>query len=176
MCYENNMYPGILEDLRADVFYALRGLRRSRGFTAAAVITLALGIGAATAVLSVVDTVLLEPLPYRDADSLVRIVERAAPANPSAPLLRRTGMSGNDLAAWRKASKTLAELAVAITPPITLMPTDAGSARLTGGLVSPHLFAMLGANARLGRTLVAADETAASNVVVISTGAWQRYF
>ena len=63
-----------------------------------------------------------------------------------------------------------------MTPPITLMPTEAGAARLTGGLVSPHLFAMLGAGARLGRTLDAADAAAGSNVVVISTGAWQRYF
>ena len=88
------MCSSLLDDLLDDVPYALRGLMRSPGFTAAAVITLGLGIGAATAVFSVVNTVLLEPLPYKDADRLVRIVERAAPANPSAPLLRRTGMSG----------------------------------------------------------------------------------
>ena len=170
------MFSTLLDDLRGDVPHALRGLMRSPGFTAAAVITLGLGIGAATAVLSVVNTVLLEPLPYKDADRLVRIVERAAPANPSAPLLRRTGMSWAVLTAWRKESKTLSEMAFSITPPITLMPTEAGSARLTGGLVSPHLFAMLGAGARLGRTLDAADDAAGSNVVVISTGAWQRYF
>ena len=170
------MSSPVLDDLRGDVPYALRGLMRSRGFTAAAVITLGLGIGAATAVLSVVDTVLLEPLPYKDADRLVRIVERAAPANHSAPLLRRTGLSGTELTAWRKESKTLSEIALSITPPITLMPTDTGSARLTGGLVSPQLFALLGVSARLGRTLDAADEAAGSNVVVISTGAWQRYF
>jgi putative ABC transport system permease protein len=169
------MSSTLLDDLRGDVLYALRGLTRSPGFSAAAVITIGLGIGAATAVFSVVNTVLLEPLPYKDADRLVRIVERAAPANPSAPLLRRTGLSGAELTAWRKASKTLSEMAFSITPPITLMPTDAGSTRLTGGLVSPHLFAMLGASARLGRTLDAAD-AAGSNVVVISTGAWQRYF
>jgi putative ABC transport system permease protein len=170
------MFSTILGDVRVDVPYAMRGLMRSPGFTAAAVITLGLGIGAATAVFSVVDTVLLEPLPYKDADRLVRIVERAAPANPGAPLLRRTGMSGNELTTWRKESKTLAEMAFSIAPPITLMPTDAGSARLTGGLVSPRLFAMLGVGARLGRTLDGADEAAGSNVVVISTGAWQRYF
>jgi len=176
MCYEPiTMSSTFLDDLRGDVPYALRGLKRSPGFTAAAVITLGLGIGAATAVFSVVNTVLLEPLPYNDADRLVRLVERAAPANPSAPLLRRTGLSGAELTAWRKASKTLSEMAFSITLPITLMPTDAGSTRLTGGLVSPHLFAMLGASARLGRTLDAAD-AAGSNVVVISTGAWQRYF
>jgi len=166
----------LLDDLRGDLRYARRGLVRSPGFTAAAVLTLGLGIGAATAVLSVVNTVLLQPLPYKDADRLVRIVERAAAGSPSAPLLRRTGLSGTELAAWRNQSKTLAEIAGSITPPITLMPTDSGSARLTGGIVSPQVFAMLGATARLGRTLNAADEAAGSNVVVISTGAWQRYF
>ena len=162
--------------IRGDVPYALRGLIRTPGFTTAAVLTLALGIGAATAVFSVVNTVLLEPLPYRDSDRLVRIVERAAPPNPSAPLLRRTGMSWAEFTTWRKSTTTLSEMAFTITPPITLMPTSAGSARLTGTLVSSNTFAMLGARARLGRMLVTADEAAGSNVVVISTGAWQRYF
>jgi hypothetical protein len=80
------MLNGFLEELTGDVSYAIRGLARSPGFTAAAVITLALGIGAATAVFSVVNSVLLEPLLYHDSDRLVRIVQRAAPANPSAPL------------------------------------------------------------------------------------------
>ena len=163
-------------DLRDDMSYALHGLRRSPGFTIAAVLTLALGIGAATAVFSVVNTVLLEPLPYKDSDRLVRIVQRAAPANPAAPLLRRTDMSWSEMTEWRKASKTLSEIALSITPPITLMPTSAGSARLTGALVSPNTLAMLGARARLGRILDPTDGAAGSNVVVISTGAWQRYF
>ena len=163
-------------DLAGDVAYAARSLARSPGFTAAAVITLALGIGAATAVFSVVTTVLLEPLPYNDSDRLVRIVERAAPANPAAPLLRRTGMSQEELTRWRTATKTLSAMAITITPPITLMPTPSGSARLTGSLVSANTFAMLGARAQRGRTLEPADGTAGSNVVVISARAWQRYF
>lgn len=170
------MSSSLVEDLRDDMWYALRGLGRSPGFTIAAVLTLALGIGAATAVFSVVNTVLLEPLPYRDSDRLVRIVQRAAPANPAAPLLRRTDMSWSEMTEWRKASRTLSELALSITPPITLMPTSAGSARLTGSLVSANTLAMLGAHARLGRILDPADEAAGSNVVVISAGAWQRYF
>ena len=149
---------------------------RNPGFTTAAVLTLALGIGAATAVFSVVNTVLLEPLPYKDSDRLVRIVERAAPANPSAPLLRRTGMSGAELTAWRKASKTLSDMAFTITPPITLMPTVGRLRALDRRPRVAEPFAMLGARARLGRTLDAADEAAGANVVVISTGAWQRYF
>ena len=63
---------GWLDDLRGDVPYALRGLKRTPGFTAAAVLTLSLGIGVTTAVFSVVNTVLLEPLPYKDPDQLVR--------------------------------------------------------------------------------------------------------
>ena len=170
------MRSGLVADCMDDISYALRGLARTPGFTIAAVLTVALGIGAATAVFSVVNTVLLEPLPYRDSDRLVRIVERAAPPNASAPLLRRTGMSWSEMTEWRKASTTLSEMALSITPPITLMPTSAGSARLTGALVSANTFGMLGASARLGRTLDAADASAGAAVVVISTGAWQRYF
>jgi putative ABC transport system permease protein len=165
-----------LGDLRGDVTYALRGLKRNPGFTAAVVLTLALGIGTATAVFSVVNTVLLEPLPYKDSDQLVRIVERAAAANPNAPLLRRTSMSWSEFTTWRKRTTTLSDMAFTITPPITLMPTSAGSARLTGSLVSSNTLAMLGARARLGRILDAADEAAGASVVVISTGAWLRYF
>ena len=65
-----------LDDLRRDISYAARSLGRNPGFTMAAVVTLALGIGATTAVFSVVDAVLLRPLPYPDSDRLVRIVER----------------------------------------------------------------------------------------------------
>jgi len=65
--------------------YAVRGLRRHPGFTFAAVITLALGVGAATAVYSVVSTILLAPLPYADSDRLVRLSESSPPAAPGRP-------------------------------------------------------------------------------------------
>ena len=131
---------GWVDDLGGDVTYALRGLLRTPGFTLAAVLTLALGIGAATAVFSVVNTVLLEPLPYRDSDRLVRIVERAPAPNANAPLLRRTGMTWAEFTAWRQGTTTLSDMALTINPPITLMPTSTGSARLTGSLrVCQHL-------------------------------------
>jgi putative ABC transport system permease protein len=165
-----------LDDLSHDVPYALRGLARTPGFTAAAIVTLALGIGVTAAVFSVVNTVLLQPLPYRDADRLVRIVERAAARNANGPLLRRTGMNWAELTEWRNRTTTLSDLAYSVSPPTTLMPTPTGSARLTGALVSSNAFAMLGATARLGRILDDQDQAAAANVVVISTGAWERYF
>src|SRR5688572_4287782 len=93
-----------LDDLRGDVLYALRGLLRTPGFTMAAVLILALGIGAATAVFSVVNTVLLELFPYKDSDRLVRVVERAALVNAGVPLLRRTGMMWAEFIAWRRDS------------------------------------------------------------------------
>src|SRR5688500_10627892 len=103
-----------IDDLTSDLSYAIPGLARSPGFTAAAVTTLALGIGAATAVFSVVNTVPLAPLPSHASERLVRIVQRAAPANPSAPLLRRSDMSQTELSQWRKSTRTLSAMAITI--------------------------------------------------------------
>jgi putative ABC transport system permease protein len=159
-----------------DVRYGIRSLARNGSFTLAAVTTLALGVGVTTAVFSIVNTVLLQPLPYQDSDRLVRVVERAAPRTTGAPLLRRTSMTWSELMEWRARSTTLSEIAYTISPPITLMSTPEGSARLSGALVSPNLFSTLGAHAQLGRTLDTRDEAPGSNTVVISAGAWQRYF
>jgi putative ABC transport system permease protein len=165
-----------MDDLRRDVSYASRGLARNPGFAVAAVVTLALGIGATTAVFSVINTVLLQPLPYTDADRLVRIVERLPARNANNPPGRRTGMTWAEFSEWRTRTATLSAMAYTVTPPITLMPTPAGSARLTGALLSPNTIAMLGGRALVGRTIDARDETAGSNVVVISASAWRRYF
>ena len=164
------------DDLRRDLVYAVRGLAHAPGFTAAAVLTLSLGIGVTTAVFSVVNTVLLEPLPYKDPDQLVRVVERAAPREPSGPLLRRTTMIWPEVGQWKERTSTLSDFVYTISPPITLMPTPGGSARLVGALVSANTFGFLGATARLGRTLHQQDDAAGANTVVISSAAWQRYF
>lgn len=165
-----------LEATWRDLLYGARSLARNGNFTVAAVITLALGIGITTAVFSIVNTVLLRPLPYRDADRLVRIVERAAPRSAGQPLLRRTSMTWSEIGEWRKRSATVSDLAYTISPPITLMRTSEGSVRLSGALVSPNVFALLGARPLLGRALDARDESTDANSVVISAGAWQRYF
>ena len=169
-------WSGAWENTWRDVRYGVRSLARSGSFTVAAAITLALGIGVTTAVFSVVNAVLLQPLPYRDSDRLVRIVERAAPRTAGAPLLRRTSMTWSEMVEWRARSATLTDIAYTISPPITLMTTADGAVRLSGTLVSANLFSLLGAHALLGRTLDARDAAEASNSVVISAGAWQRYF
>ncbi len=164
-----------LEDLRRDVPYALRGLRRAPGFTVAAIVTLALGIGATTTVFSVVNAVLLQPLPYKDSDRLVRVVENQPPRNVGGAVRRSAGMPHQELLDRRGRMSTLSSMAGYSMPPITLMLTPSGTVRLWGALVSPDLFAMLGAQAVMGRTL-RPDDASSAGVVVLSTGAWQRYF
>jgi predicted permease len=169
-------WESVLEDMWRDVVYGCRYLGQHRGFAAAAVLTLGLGIGISTAVFSLVNTVLLQPLPYKDANRLVRVVERAAPPTAGAPLLRRISMRWPEMVEWRTRSTTLSELAYTLTPPITLMTSNEGAVRLSGALVSANLFRMLGAEAALGRTLDVRDEAPGADVVVLSASTWRRYF
>jgi predicted permease len=164
-----------LEDLRRDVPYAVRGLVRAPGFTVAAVLTLALGIGATTAVFSVVNAVLLQPLPYKDSDRLVNIIEHIPPRNPSGTVFENTGMWRVELQEWRARTRTLSYIGGYLAPPQTFMSTPAGAVRLAGALVSNELLPLLGATATLGRSLAATDDDT-SAVVVLSADAWARHF
>jgi hypothetical protein len=133
-------WTAIWETTWRDFRYGIRSLVRNGSFTLAAVTTLALGVGVTTAVFSIVNTVVLQPLPYHDSDRLVRIVERAAPRTAGGPLLRRTSMTWLEMAEWRTRSTTLSEVAYTLSPPVTLMSTPEGSARLSGALVSSNIF------------------------------------
>jgi predicted permease len=166
----------VVDGIRRDVGYGVRSLARNPSFAIVAVATLAVGIGVTTAVFSVVNGVLLEPLPYRDSDQLVRIVEKAPARTAGSPPLRRTSMRWSEMKDWGKSATTLSEMAYTLSPPITLMRGPEGSTRLSGCLVSPNLFSMLAARAHLGRTLEVRDGAAGTRVVVISFGAWQRHF
>ena len=150
------------------VGYAVRSLARSPGFTAAAVLTLAVGIGATTAICSVVNTILLRPLPLLDADRLVRILEHDRPRNMPAVNYR-------EYLDWQSRTTTLTGLAAATYDPQVVMPTPAGLVRVTAGQVSSNYFEVLGARALLGRTLVSRD-AADADVMVLGYYAWQRHF
>src|SRR5262249_25929539 len=92
---------------------------------------------------------------------------------------RRTGMTWAEFNEWRTRTATLSAMAYTVTPPITLMPTPAGSVRLTGALLSPNTIAMLGGRALVGRTIDSRpgiDDAARSRVVVISASVWPRDF
>ena len=158
-------------DVEQDVRYATRTLRRSPGFAIVAVLTLALGIGATTAIYSVVDTILLQPLPFAGADGLVQIAENVP--LPGRPPFQRA-VTYQEFLEWRSRSTTLAD-AFAVSTGENVVRTREGMARLWGATLSANTFTVLGAGAELGRTLVAGD-AANPNVVVLSFDTWRRLF
>jgi putative ABC transport system permease protein len=165
-----------MSGLGGDVRFAMRSFGRTPGLTAAIVVTLALGLGASAAIFSVVNAVLLRPLPYPDADRLVEIVENVpAEESVSGAPMRLTAMSTDDFEWWRTSSQTLSHLAVTVDDHRTYA-IDDGTERLAGALVSPDLFAMRGIAPLLGRGLVRDDEQDNAQVVVLGEPTWRRYF
>jgi putative ABC transport system permease protein len=157
-----------LFDAWRDARYALRALARNRGFTAVAVLTLSIGVGATTAICTLANTILLAPLPLLDANRLVRIVENDRPRG----LPNLTYREYHD---WQARTTTLTGLATSTSHPQVVVRTPAGLARMTGGMVSSNYFEVLGARAMLGRTLTSADGPS-PDVVVLGYYAWQRLF
>jgi predicted permease len=163
-----------LDDLVRDTRYAVRAIRRAPAFASVAIMTIALGIGATTAVYSVVSATLLRPLPYSDADRLVRIVENVpAEESPSGVALRTSAMNQDAYLWWRDQTKTLASIAAILASEMTTQ-VDADLRRLSVVRVSPSLFTMLGTRPIVGRGLAEGDEHA--NVAVLSAAAWARWF
>jgi predicted permease len=158
-----------LEDLGQDIRYGLRMLAKNPGFTAVAVLTLALGIGANTAIFSVVNAVLLRALPYRDAQQLVTIWE----TEPSGPggLFPATGPDFKD---WVTQNNVFEGLAAA-TPDGASLTGVSEPLQLRGWQVSPEIFPLLGVQPLIGRTF-SPDETGYDRVVVLSYGLWRRAF
>jgi putative ABC transport system permease protein len=154
--------------MRRDVGYAMRSLARSRGFTIAAVSTLAVGIGFTTAICSVVNTVLFRPLPVAGSDRLVRIVENGRPRNLPVVNYR-------EYLEWRPRATTLGGLAASAFHPQIVIQAPTGLVRVTAGFVSLNYFDVLGARPLLGRTLNEGDQ-ADPNVMVLSHELWQRHF
>ncbi len=162
-----------IETTLQDLGHSLRVLRRNPGFAATAILTLALGIGATTAIFSVVDTVVLKPLPFPTADRLVRIRS----------VIAATGNGGvasyPDFLDWRARSHVFDGMAVFETSDLTLIGSGE-PLHLQGAVVSAQLFPMLGANPALGRVFMAQEDHPASaggaDPVILSYSLWQREF
>jgi predicted permease len=160
---------GLAQDLR----YAVASMRRNTAFAAAALSTLALGIGATTAVFSVVYGVLLRPLPFRDPDRLVRLSEEHPGANSP---LRAPMLSNLTYDAWSVAPRTIEQLAAYLSSAYTVT-RDGESARIDGANLTPSLFTMLGETPALGRFFRAEDAAdGAAAVAVLSDRGWRERF
>ena len=160
-----------LETLAQDLRYAFRMLRCSPGFTAVAVLTLALGIGANTAVFSVVDTVLLRPLPYPDSKRLVQMWSTNANTN-------RWGIwtAYPRFLDWRRLATTFEDMAAVRFWVINLSGGDHPEA-LHVVVTSSRLFQVLRVQPLLGRTfLLEEDQPGHDHVIILSHGLWQRRF
>jgi len=160
----------ILADLLQDIRYSLRSLKASPGFTLVAIIALALGIGANTAVFSVFRGVLLNPLPYRQADRLVWIWPADARTGQTFP----GAISPPDFVDYRRQS-TAFDLAAFLTADLTLNGEQAE--RVSASAVSAGFFETLGVRPALGRSFVSEDEQVGwPQVVILSDGLWRRHF
>jgi putative ABC transport system permease protein len=157
-----------LEDARSDAAYAVRSLSRNGGFAFAAIATLAIGIGAATTIASIVDVILLQPLPFPDGDRLVSISENGRPRT-------MPGINYREYTDWATRAGTLSGLAASSFSPRMMLRTPAGTFRVTGGHVSLNYFEVLGVQAAVGRAIASSDE-ADPSVVVLSHESWQKFF
>jgi putative ABC transport system permease protein len=160
-----------MESLLGDVKFALRSLSKSPGFTVATVLTLALGIGANTAIFSLINGVLLRPLPYRDGERLV-LLEQSAPKAGFDNL----AFSIKEVYDYRGSNQTLSGLVEHHSMTFTLLGREEPE-RVSTGVVSAGFFDVLGVQPFLGRTFRPEDDDpGAEPVLVLSHGYWERSF
>lgn len=173
------------ESLAQDVRYAVRALRKTPGFVAIAVITLAIGIGMNTAVFSIVNAVMLRSLPYPEPDRLISLWELNPPATPSrmnssgtplgsAGARNRTTVSPANLMDYRKGTTAFEGLAGVDAAAMNLTGLGAPE-RITGETVTANYFPVLGVAPEFGRTFTEAeDREGGDRVVVLTHGFWQN--
>src|SRR5579872_458903 len=156
-----------LENIWRDIIHGARILRKSPGFTIAAVLTLALGIGANTAIFSVVRAVLFNSLPYPNLERLVVLHE----ALPYSDL----NVSLPDFLYWRKHNRVFEKMAAYVAAGFTVSGAEE-PVIVPGELVSPEIFDLLGVQPALGRLFTASDDTPSSEpAAIISFEFWQQY-
>jgi putative ABC transport system permease protein len=159
----------IIETPFHDVRYGLRTLRKSPGFTSAALLTLALGIGATTAIFSVVYAVLLRPLPYKDPSRLIVL-------NETTPKVGTVSVSYPNFLDWRARSGAFSEMAAVHGAGFNLAGISQPE-NISGLAVSPNFLSMLGVHPFLGRDFDLSEEKAgAAPVVLLSYSLWQSHF
>ena len=164
--------PRLLEELLQDLRYAVRALRRNPGFTLVAILTLGLGIGANTAIFSVVDGVLLRPIPLEDAERLMVVWETDRDTGTT-----REPASVPDFLDFRERSRRFETVGAFQGLELNLVPPGGEPRRLAALAVSRELLPMAGIRPLLGRAFLPADEAAgAPAVALIGESVWRRLF
>lgn len=167
--------------LAADLRLSIRTLFRHRAFTIAAVLTFAIGIGAASAIATIVDTVLLRPLPYPDSDRIVQVVHYG---KEGAVTRRGKSMARPFILGLNQRSRSFAAFGVydsfsnVTRRRLTMTVTgSSGTAALLGTRMSPVLFGMLGATPQVGRLLIPGDDLPEQNrIIILSDRAWRAHY
>jgi putative ABC transport system permease protein len=157
-------------DLLADLRYAVRLLRKTPVFTIAAIGTLALGIGANTTIFSLVQTMLVQPLPYQDPDQVVMVWEDRTTAG-----FRQNTPAPANFRDWRTRNRSFTDMA-ATAFAFANLTGDGAPELVIGRRVTANFFSVLGVQPVAGRMLTAADDTIGQRVVVISHALWQRRY
>jgi putative ABC transport system permease protein len=150
-----------------DIRFAARQLRKRVGFTALAVTTLALGIGANTAIFTVVHRVLLAPLPYPGGDRIVMLIMEHKDGT-------RDGPDSAAVVAWRDRARTIETMAGVDVPAMATQDTTAQDT--IAALLTANYLRMLGVHPVLGREFSAADERPGSGVAMVTYGLWRRSY
>ena len=160
----------VLDQTRQDLRAAMRGLRKSPGFTAVAILSLAVGIGATTTIFSFVNTVFLQPLPFPGAERIVVLNEHERAA--SEPL----SVHPANFVAWRNRARSFEALALVQAPPLNVM-SRSGAEQVSRLMTTENLFGVFGVAPVLGRGVTRDDTRPGSSpVVVLGHGFWQRWF
>jgi predicted permease len=158
-----------MESWIQDFRYSIRVLAKERGFTLVALLTLALGIGANTAIFSAIDAVLLKPLPYRDPGRLMAISEKP-------PAFPRNSVSAATFLDWKNQNHVFEQVAGRESTKFNLLKPK-GAEEIPGARVSPNYFQLLGIQPALGRTFLNGEDTdGKDNVAVLTNLEWRRTF
>jgi len=168
---EMQLLPAV-ESLRADLLYALRTLRKNPGFAAAAIATLALGIGANTAIFSVCDAVLFKPLPYPDPGRIVTLWERQADGTLG-------DVAPANFVDWRNASRSFRGMGAMRERSFAssfILGGRSEASRLAGGDVSSDFFPVLGVRFALGRNFLPEEDRPGVQVAILSYPTWRDRF
>ncbi len=163
-----------MDVLLADLRYTLRTFRQAPAFFSLVIGILALGIGASVSIFSLVDGILLRPLPYRDPQRLVTLTSRAS----RPPFDSNGSLSYKDFQQFKAKSRSFADLAVTFRTGWSRVTLTSGTepVAMQGAFVSPHFFGLFGRAPIIGRTFTAEENLRAERVILISEGLWTQRF